>query len=146
MSNSINAKDITKLMDSTPEELKKGIKDIDLRTIDKDIIQEIVKKINVRSIRDLEKNIEQIYILITNPKGGIDINSKIFNNYIIGQIVTINTHNEFIKILYEIPNLIYSKHMYELEVSHYNIIKCLLQILLYYLLVYLVRFIYVQLH
>ena len=95
MSNSINAKDITKLMDSTPEELKKGIKDIDLRTIDKDIIQEIVKKINVRSIRDLEKNIEQIYILITNPKGGIDINSKIFNNYIIEWFTFSNNIEKF---------------------------------------------------
>lgn len=82
MSNSINTKDIPKLIDSSPEELKEGIKDIDLRTVDKDIIKKILKKISTRSLGDVE-NADKIYILITNPKGGIDINSKIYNNYLL---------------------------------------------------------------
>ena len=82
MSNSINAKDISKLIDSSPEELKEGIKDIDLRTVDKDIIEKILKKIISRPVGRVEK-IECIYILITNPKGGIDINSKIHNIYLL---------------------------------------------------------------
>ena len=46
MSNSINAKEIPKLVNSSPEALKEGIKDIDLRTLDKNIIEEILKKID----------------------------------------------------------------------------------------------------
>ena len=39
MSNSINAKEIPKLVNSSPDSLKEGIKDIDLRTLDKNIIE-----------------------------------------------------------------------------------------------------------
>ena len=53
MSNSINAKDIPKLIDSSPKELKEGIKDIDLRSVDTDIIKKILKKISARSVGDL---------------------------------------------------------------------------------------------
>ena len=86
--------EIPKLIDSSPEALKEGIKDIDLRTVDKDIINKILKKISARSAADVE-NADKIYILITNPKGGIDINSKIYNNYLLEWFINTDDVGKF---------------------------------------------------
>ena len=98
MSNSINLEDILKLVDSSPEALKEGIKDIDLRTLDKNSIKIIVRKVDSLlgfGIIDLEKNVEKIYILIDNPKGGISINSKVNDDFLIEYFAMINSTEKF---------------------------------------------------
>jgi hypothetical protein len=89
-----NIENIPKLINSSPEALKEGIKDINLKTLDKDIIEKILKKISLRSLGDVE-NTEKIYILITNPKGGIDINSKIYNNYLLEWFINTDDVGKF---------------------------------------------------
>ena len=100
MSNSINAKEIPKLVNSSPDSLKEGIKDIDLRTLDKNIIEEILKKIDNNSWT-IYKLTQVIYILITNPKGGIDINSKSGRDIIIQKFILYSDDIEQIKDLIE---------------------------------------------
>jgi hypothetical protein len=82
MSNSRNTKfDLVKLMDSSPEVLKNAIKDVDLRTLDKETIDNLIKKAMRTEPRYTIP--EKIYILVDNPKGGIDINSSFKGTHII---------------------------------------------------------------
>jgi hypothetical protein len=85
---------ILKLVKSSPEALKEGIKDIDLRTLDKNSIDKILKKVDSlpkSTSDDLDKIFEKIYILIDNPKGGISINSKVNNHFLIEYCTSVNS-------------------------------------------------------
>jgi ankyrin repeat protein len=89
MYNSRNTKfDLVKLIDSSPEVLKNAIKDVDLRTLDKETIGNLIKKAMRTEPRYTMP--EKIYILVDNPKGGIDINSSFKGTY----IITFFTHSD----------------------------------------------------
>lgn len=82
MSNSKNTSfDLVKLVKSTPEVLKKAIKDVDLRTIDKKTIDNVIKAF--LTDHRIDSILDKIYILVANPKGGIDVNSSFEGRYII---------------------------------------------------------------
>ena len=82
MSNSKNTSfDLVELIkSSSPDELKEGIKDVDLRTIDKKTIDNVIKAFLSNQITS---TLKKIYILVANPKGGIDVNSSFEGYYII---------------------------------------------------------------
>ena len=82
MSNSKNTSfDLVELIkSSSPDELKEGIKDVDLRTIDKKTIDNVIKAF---LSNEITSNLQKIYILVANPKGGIDVNSSFEGYYII---------------------------------------------------------------
>ena len=82
MSNSKNTSfDLVELIkSSSPDELKEGIKDVDLRTIDKKTIDNVIKAF---LSNEITSTLQKIYILVANPKGGIDVNSSFKGYYII---------------------------------------------------------------
>ena len=99
MPNSINVNDIIKceriirLIKSSPEALKEGIKDIDLRTLNENSINIILENLVVtkrvfttffpENDIAVKEKCEKMYILIDNPKGGISINSKVNKRFLI---------------------------------------------------------------
>jgi len=103
---------IIKLVKSSPEALKEGIKDIDLRTLDKNSINSIIQNL-VFPVEFFESDIkvkekcEKMYILIDNPKGGISINSKLKKGFLIQEYIRVISP-EKLKYLIEKYNLNYN--------------------------------------
>lgn len=91
MSNNRNTSfDLVKLMNSSPEVLKNAIKDVDLRTLDKKTIRDAIKVLRSKGRLDSDETTDKIYILVDNPAGGIDFNTKLGNFY----IITFFTHSD----------------------------------------------------
>jgi hypothetical protein len=82
--------DLVKLIDSSPEVLKNAIKDVDLTTLDNNVLDEILEKIISNKRINLSKKLQYIFFLIDNPKGGIDINTEIFKVPILFYFIELN--------------------------------------------------------
>ena len=121
MSNSINKYDsiqsLIRLIKSSPEALKEGIKDIDLRTLNENSINIILENLVItkrvfttffpENDIAVKEKCEKMYILIDNPKGGISINSKVNKRFLIQFYIHVISP-EKLKYLIEKYNLNYN--------------------------------------
>jgi hypothetical protein len=106
--------------DASPEVIKEVIKNIDLTTLDNNVLDEIFEKIMKNENNSFKKKLKCIFFLIDNPKGGININTEILGVPILFYFIELNKPDIF-KYLVEKYNadvtLIISKTIYAPEDS-----------------------------